>query len=107
MTVRVLGWSGPKGGKIDVGFDDEHFGLEEMQSEINSAGEAHPILPDEVPQGTSFAFAKDSTGHLTARYRVGDTVYRGVARGSLHPLWSTVHLIDGLLHPGRRYRSVS
>ena len=106
MTVRVMGWSGPGGGQIDVGFDDEHFGREEMQGEIDSAGEAHPNLPDEVPQGTSFAFAKDSTGHLTARFRVGDTVYRDVARGSLRPLWDTVHLIDGLLHP-ERYKSVS
>lgn len=106
MTVRVLAWAGPGGGKIDVGFDDEHFGLEEMQSEIDSAGEAHPNLPDEVPQGTSFAFAKDSTGHLTARFRVGDTVYRDVARGSLRPLWDTLHLIDRLLHPAH-YGSVS
>jgi hypothetical protein len=34
----VLGWSKPKGGKIDVGFDDEHFDFEEMQSEIDCCG---------------------------------------------------------------------
>jgi hypothetical protein len=106
MTVRVLAWSGPKGGHIDVGFDDEHFSLDEMQSEIESMGEAHPNLPDEVPRKTSFAFAKDSTGHLTARFRVGDTVYRDVAQGSLRLLWDTVHLIDRLLHPSP-YKSVS
>ena len=60
-----------------------------------------------MPRGTSFAFTKDSTGHLTARFRVGDTVYRDVARGNLRPLWDTVHLIDRLLHPAQRYRSVS
>jgi hypothetical protein len=106
MTVRVLGWSGPKGGRIDVGFDDEDFGLQEMQTEIDAMGEAHSNLPDEAPSGTVFVFEKDSTGHLTVRFRVGDTVYRDVAWGSLHPLWDTVHLIDRLLHP-ERYKSVS
>ncbi len=106
MASHVLSWSGPKGGTIGVGFDDKHFSLKEMQTEIASAGEAHPNLPDEVPRGTSFVFAKESTGHLTGRFRVGDTVYRDVARGSLRPLWDTVHLIDQLLHP-ERYRSVS
>ncbi len=82
--MRVLSWSGAKGGKIDVSFDDEHFGVKEMQSEIDSIHQAHPNLPDEVPLRAVFAFAKEqSTGHLTARFRVGDTVYREVAQGSL------------------------
>jgi hypothetical protein len=41
-----------------------------MQAEIAFMSEAPPNLPDEVPQGTSFAFAKDSTGGLFARFRV-------------------------------------
>ena len=107
MSMRVLSWSGPKGGKIDVSFDDEHFGVEEMQSEIDFVHQAHPNLPDEVPLGAIFAFAKEkSTGHLTARYRVGDTVYWNAAQRSLHRLWDTVHLIDQLLHPAR-YKIVS
>ncbi len=102
MSMRVLSWSGPKGGQIDVSFDDEYFGAEEMQREIDFVDQAYPNLPDEVPLGAVFAFAKErSTGHLTARYRIGDTVYRNVAQRSLHRLWDSVDLIDQLLHPLR------
>jgi hypothetical protein len=38
--------------------------------------QAHPNLPDEVPPGTTFVFLKEGTGHISARFRVGDTVYR-------------------------------
>ncbi len=107
MASQVLRWSGPKGGQIGVGFDDEHFSLAQMREEIAFVGEAHPTLPDEVPLGTSFVFAKESTGHLLARFRVGDTVYRNVAqRSSLHRLWEGVDLIEQLLHP-ERYKVVS
>jgi hypothetical protein len=105
--MTVLSWSGAKGGKIAVSFDDEHFGLQEMQSEIDFTRQEHPNLPDEVPLGTVFAFAKEkSTGNLMGRFRVGDTVYRKVAKGSLRPLWDTVDLIEQLLHPAR-YKIVS
>lgn len=108
MSMRVLSWSGAKGGKIEVGFDDKHFGLEEMQNEIASMREAHPNFPDEVPQGTVFAFATEQgTGHLMARFRVGDTVYQKVAQRGLHQLWDTVHLINQLLHPERYNRLAS
>ena len=104
MGVRVLSWSGTDGGTIEVGFDDRHFGLKEMETEIAAMGEAHPNLPDEVPRGTVFTFsAEKGTGHLLARFRVGDTVYRNVVQRSVHRLWDTVHLIDQLLHP-ERYR---
>ena len=73
MATKALAWSGPKGGKIGIGFDDGHFGLEQMRAEIDLVGEAYPNLPDDVPPGTSFVFARESTGHLTARFRVGDT----------------------------------
>ena len=106
MATKALAWSGPKGGKIGVGFDDGHFGLEQMRAEIDLVGEAYPNLPDEVPPGTSFMFAKESTGHLLARFKVGDTVYRKVAQSSLRRLWDSVDLIDQLLHP-LRYKSVS
>src|SRR3712207_8899329 len=54
--------------RSDVSFDDEHFGVKEMQSEIDFIHQAHPNLPDEVPLRAVFAFAKEkSTGHLTAR----------------------------------------
>ncbi len=108
MSMRVLSWSGPKGGQIDVSFDDEYFGAEEMQREIDFVDQAYPNLPDEVPLGAVFAFAKErSTGHLTARYRIGDTVYRNVAQHSLHRLWDSVDLIDQLLHPLRYKKSFS
>jgi len=90
---------GSKGANISVGFDDDLFRAEEMQAEIAFMSEAHPNLPDEVPQGTSFAFAKDSTGHPFARFRVGNTVYRNANQGSLHQLWESVHYIDSLWHP--------
>ena len=107
MSMRVLSWSGTKGGRIEVGFDDKYFAIEEMQTEIASMREAHPNLPDEVPLGTVFSFATEkSTRHLMARFRVGDTVYRNVVQRSVHQLWETVHLIDQLLHP-ERYRMVS
>jgi hypothetical protein len=106
VAARVLSWFGPKGGRIGVGFDDEHFGCAEMQVEIDFMQQAHPSLPDEVPPGTSFVFFKEGTGHLSARFRVGDTVYRGGAERSLRRLWETVHLIEQLVHPAR-YRSVS
>ena len=100
MSLRVLSWLGTKGGKIAVSFDDDHFGLKEMQTEIDFLHQAHPNLPDEVPQGTVFAFSREEkTGHLMGRFRVGDTVYRNVAQGSLRPLWDTVDLIEQLLHP--------
>ena len=57
-------WVGPHGATISVGFDDDLFRPEEMQAEIAFMSEAHPNLPEEVPQGSSFVFAKDSTGHL-------------------------------------------
>src|SRR3712207_8361245 len=34
------------------------------------------------------------TGHLSARFRVGDTVYRSGAERSLRRLWETVRLIE-------------
>jgi hypothetical protein len=49
VTVQVVSWSPPEGGKNYVGFDDEHFGFEEMQNEIDFMREAHPNLPDKVP----------------------------------------------------------
>ena len=45
----MLEWTGPEGGTIAVGFDDAHFGPEQMMVEIAFANEAHPNLPDEVP----------------------------------------------------------
>ena len=102
MAKKALAWSGPKGGQIGVGFDDGHFGLQEMRAEIDLVSEAYPNLPDEVPPGTSILFGKESTGHLTARFKVGATVYRsGGQEGALRRLWDTVGLIDQLLHPGR------
>ena len=101
MSTKALAWSGPKGGKIGVGFDDGHFSLEQMRAEIDLVGEAYPNLPDEVPPGTSFVFARESTGHLRARFRVGDTVYRNGCQRDLHRLWDSVGLIDQLLQPER------
>ena len=104
----MLSWSGTRGGEIAVRFDDEHFGAKEMQTEIAFVHRAHPNLPDEVPMGSVFAFAREKkTGQLTGRFRVGDTVYRKVAEGgSLRPLWETVSLIEQLLHLAR-YKAVS
>ena len=95
----MLAWRGPEGAIICVGFDEEVFGSEEMQHQIDSMSGAHPNLPDEVPQGSSFTFARDGTGYLSARFRVGDTVYRSADRGSLPRLWQSVHYIASLLHP--------
>ena len=107
MASQVLRWSGPKGGHIGVSFDDEHFSLAQMRGEIAFVGEAHPTLPDEVPLKTSFVFAKESTGHIFARFRVGNTVYRNVAQSSsLRLLWEGVDLIEQLLH-SERYKAVS
>ncbi len=47
-------------------------------------------------------FGKDSTGHLTARFKVGTTVHRSGDQRDLHRMWVTVDLIDKLL---RRERS--
>ncbi len=101
MAAVALEWSGPSGGKIGVGFDDGHFGLQEMSIEIDLVGQAYPNFPDEVPPGTRFVFAMDVTGHLTARFKVGTTVYRSGGQRTLHWLWETVGLIDRLVHPER------
>ena len=107
MAACVLLWRGSKGGQIGVGFADEHFRLAQMREEIDLVCEAHPNLPDEVPSGTRFVFAKESmTGHLLARFKVGNSVYRNVAQGSLRALWDGVDLIEQLLHP-ERYRIIS
>ena len=106
MATKALAWSGPKGGKIGIGFDDGHFGLEQMRAEIDLVGEAYPNLPDDVPPGTSFVFAKESTGHLKARFRVGRTVYRGGGQPDLRRLWANVGLIEKLSHP-ERYKIAS
>ncbi len=104
MAARVVRWSGPKGGQIAVGFDDEHFSLKEMRAEIDLVCEAYSNLPDEVPPGTSFVFGKESAGHLKAQFRVGKTVYRSGGQRDLGRLWETVGLIDQLSHP-ERYNS--
>ena len=107
MAARVLSWRGSKGGQIGIGFDDEHFSFAQMREEIAFVRKAHPNLPDEVPAGTRFVFAKEgTTGHLLARFKVGDSVYRNVAQGSLRRLWESVDLIEQLLHP-ERYKIVS
>ena len=106
MAAHMLAWTGPKGGQIDVGFDDWHFGPEQMRTEIDFARRDHPDLPDEVPPGTIFAFGKEGTGHLKARFRVGNTVYRSGGHRDLRRLWDTVGLIDRLLHP-ERYKIAS
>jgi hypothetical protein len=106
VATRALEWMGPKGGMIGVGFDDGHFNLDEVKAQIDFAGEAYPNLPDEVPPGTSFVFAKESTGHLKARFRVGRTVYRGGGQLDLRRLWDNVGLIEKLSHP-ERYKIAS
>ena len=106
MATKALAWSGPKGGKIGVGFDEGHFSLEQMRAQIDLLGEAYPNLPDEVPLGTSFVFGKESTGHLKAQFRVGDSVYRSGGQRDLGRLWETVGLIDQLSHP-ERYKIAS
>jgi hypothetical protein len=100
VASHVFLWSGPQGGHISIGFDDEHFRLPQMRAEIDFMRQAHPKLPDEVPQGTSFAFSKEeSTGYLLARFRVGNDVYRNADQGDLSRLWESVHYIDLLMHP--------
>jgi hypothetical protein len=106
VATKALAWAGLNGGQIGVGFDDGHFGLNQMRTEIDLVGRAYPNLPDEVPPGTRFVFGKDSTGHLTARFKVGRTVYRSGGYRDLHRLWETVGLIDRLLH-GERYKAAS
>jgi hypothetical protein len=99
VASHVLLWSGPEGGQISVGFDDEHFGLPQMRSEIDFMRQAHPKLPDEVPRGTSFAFTKEvSTGYLLALFRVGNNVYRNADRGDLSRLWESAHYVARLMH---------
>ena len=107
MSTRVLPWVGPQGTEIPVGFDEEVFDPEEMQRQIASMSEAHPNLPDEVPWGSSFTFARDGTGYLLARFRVGNTVYRNANQDNLHHLWESVHFIDGLLHPRHNEKAAS
>jgi hypothetical protein len=100
VASHVLLWSGPEGGQINIGFDDEHFGLPQMRSEIDFMRQAHPKLPDEVPRGTSFAFTKEvSTGYLLARFRVGNNVYRNADQGNLSRLWESAHYVARLMHP--------
>jgi len=101
VAARVLEWTGPEGGTIAVGFDDGHFGPEQMMVEIAFADEAHPNLPDEVPEGTRLAFAKETTGHLIARFKVDGVVYRSGGQRDLRRLWDTVGLVDRLAHPER------
>lgn len=101
VATRLLTWSGPKGGRISVGFDDDYFCLAQMREEIDSVREAYPNLPDEVPPGTRFVFAKESTGYLLARFKVGHTVYRNSSQSSLRRLWEVVGFIERLLHPAR------
>jgi hypothetical protein len=107
MSTRVLLWRGPEGADIPVGFDDDLIGLEAMEAEIAVMGEAHPNLPDEVPKGSSFTFAKDGTGHLFVRFRVGDSVYQKSDRGGLHELWEGVHYIARLLRPRHEEKAAS
>ena len=106
MAKKALVWLGPKGGTIGVSFDDGHFGPEQMRTEIDLVDEAYPNLPDEVPLGTRFVLAKESTGHLMARFRVGHTVYRSGGQPDLRRLWDSVALIDQLSHP-ERYKIAS
>jgi hypothetical protein len=103
----MLPWRGSKGAIISVGFDDDVFGSEEMEHQIDSISGAHPNLPDEVPRWSSFTFARDGTGYLLARFRVGNTVYRSADRGSLPCLWESVHYIASLLHPRHDEKAAS
>ncbi len=50
---------------------------------------------------TSFVFAKESTGHFLAQFKVGETIYQKQAQHSSHRLWDSVDLINQLLHPPR------
>ncbi len=49
MATKALAWSGFRGGQIGIGFDDAHFGFQQMRAEIDLVGQAYPDLPDEVP----------------------------------------------------------
>jgi hypothetical protein len=98
LTEQVMSWSGPEGGRISVGFDDDHFGLEEMQTEMDFMREAHPSLPDKVP-GDEHRVLQGEHGTPLGpvqgeRYRLQERDRMGPA-----PLWNTVHLIDQLIHP--------
>jgi hypothetical protein len=42
VATKALAWSGLKGGTIGVGFDDAHFGLQQMKTEIDLAGRGLP-----------------------------------------------------------------
>ena len=97
----MLEWTGPEGGTIAVGFDDAHFAPEQMMAEIAFADEAHPNLPDEVPEGTRLAFAREPTGHLIARFKVDGVVYRSGGQRDLRRLWDAVGLVDRLARPER------
>jgi hypothetical protein len=70
VTALMLEWTGPGGGTIGIGFDDAHFGTGRRRAEIDLARRAYPSLPNEVPPGTIFAFGREATGHLKARFRV-------------------------------------
>ena len=108
MASHVFLWSGPEGGQISIGFDDAHFGLPQMRAEINFMRAAHPKLPDEVPQGTSFAFTKEErTGYLLAHYRVGHNVYRNADQSNLSRLWESAHYVARLMHPTDYERAAS
>ena len=63
-----------------------------MMVEIALADEAYPNLPDEVPPWSSSVIAKEGTWHLAARFRAGNTVYRGGEQRDLRRLWVTVGL---------------
>jgi hypothetical protein len=108
VASHVFLWSGPEGGHISIGFDDEHFGLPQMRAEIDFMRAAHPKLPDEVPRGTSFAFTKEeSTGYLLAHYRVGNNVYRNADQSNLSRLWESAHYVARLVHPTDYERAAS
>jgi hypothetical protein len=107
VASHVFLWSGPEGGLISIGFDDEHFGLLQMRAEIDLMREAHPRLSDEVPRGTRFTFTKEErTGYLLARFRVGNDVYRNADQGNLSRLWESAHYVDRLMHPTHCERAV-
>ena len=44
MSTRMLPWRGSKGAIISVGFDDDVFGSEEMERQIDSMSEPGPYL---------------------------------------------------------------
>jgi hypothetical protein len=110
MSARkaLLSWRGPKGAKIRVEFDADLFEPEEMRRQIDSMSEAYPKLPDEVPRGTVFVFSEERATHLlSARFRVGDIIYRSAHRDSLQRLWESVHYIDSLLGARHQEKAAS